>query len=379
MKKYLLTIILLSIYGCASSPITPAKNNLSDDNNVTTQEQRNLIFNGLKTLPNNTEVAIALIENGEVGYFGTKREEDSLNYSKNNNGVFEIGSITKVFTATLLADSVVNGKISLDDKINKYIKVPIKGDTQISFKELANHTSGLPRMPSNFSMLSVVLNPSNPFKSYDTEKLEQYLTKHVKLSSEPGEKLEYSNIGMAALAYALCHVETEGCPNLNENYHTLLETRIFSKYDMRNSTTKWRDVEHKLVKGRNGKGEETVNMDIAAFAGAGAILSTVEDLTKFTLAQFDPLNEVLALTRVKTFTVNERSSVSLGWGQGLLNDEFGENWYAHNGGTGGYSSSIVIDPKTKNGVVILSNISTFYKDSWEITKLSHELMNTIER
>ena len=73
-------------------------------------------------------------------------------YLNNYQSIFEIGSITKVFTANLLAKAVIDNKVKLNENINDYLNIKFKNDISISFKSLANHTSGLPRMPTNFEV-----------------------------------------------------------------------------------------------------------------------------------------------------------------------------------------------------------------------------------
>jgi CubicO group peptidase (beta-lactamase class C family) len=112
-------------------------------------------------------------------------------------------------------------------------------------------------------------------------------------------------------------------------------------------------------------------------AGAGGILSTAEDLSKFVIAQFNPSNKALELTRQKTFEINDTMDIVSGWH--LLKSQSKNIWYWHNGGTGGYSSSMVFDEKTKNGIIILSNVSAFNPNMENIDKLCFELMKTLAK
>ncbi len=99
-----------------------------------------------------------------IKFYGIKRVNDSIITIDNHNSVSEIGSITKVFTSILLSNFVIDKKIELDDKINNYINISLKNNTKISFKQLANHTSGLPRLPSNLNL--ALVNPENPYQEY---------------------------------------------------------------------------------------------------------------------------------------------------------------------------------------------------------------------
>ena len=143
---------------------------------------------------------------------------------------------------------------------------------------------------------------------------------------------------------------------------------------MQNSTTDINKIKGKLVKGLNNEGSEVPNWEFSVLAGAGGILSTTKDLSKFVIAQFDCSNKELKLTRKKTSEVNENMDIGLGWH--LLKSQSKNIWYWHSGGTGGYSSSMVFDEKTKNSIIILSNISAFNPKMGNIDKLCFELMKT---
>lgn len=137
---------------------------------------------------------------------------------------------------------------------------------------------------------------------------------------------------------------------------------------MTTSTTKRENVEGLIIKGLDVSGKKVPNQDLNALAGAGAILSTVEDLSKFAAAQFDNTNKKLKLTRTKTVTINSISDYGLGWE--IINRTSGNIWYKHNGGTGGYSSSIIVDSTNKNTIITLSNTSSYSIRSSIINDLS---------
>ena len=168
------------------------------------------------------------------------------------------------------------------------------------------------------------------------------------MQNEPGKASEYSNLGAAVLGYVLSKID-------QRSYEEMLHARILTPYEMGSTTTNRALIEEKLVTGINNAGEDVPNWDMAAFVGAGGILSTVSDLSKFALAQFDTAETALALTRKPFFTINDNYSMGLGWS--VIQTESGDTWNWHNGGTGGYTSSMIIDVKKRNGVIVLSNIS----------------------
>ena len=340
-------------------------NNLTIKSGIITQKQSEIIFENAKIFPNHTQISIAIIKDGKVNYYGIHNKNDTISTVIDQKSVFEIGSISKVFTSTILANFVIDEKINLNDNINGYLKTSFNNDTEISFINLANHTSGLPRLPSNLDLTKV--NPENPYKEYKEKELEEYLTKHLELLNK--EKYQYSNLGAGLLGYTLSKIE-------NTTYENLLQNKIFSKFNMYNSTSDINKIKGNLVKGLNNEGNDVPNWELSVLAGAGAIFSTVEDLSQFAISQFDNSNKELKLTRKKTFEVNENMDIGLGWH--ILKSQSKNFWYWHNGGTGGYSSSMVIDENTKNGIIILSNVSAFNPNKGNIDKLCFKLMKTIE-
>lgn len=366
MKEFLTIIIILIISGCSNAQIQQAENGLVNANTQLTAEQTELVYEKTRLFPNNTQVSLALIDNGEVKFLGIKRLNDTIQQVENQNKVFEIGSISKVFTATLLATFVVNGKLGLDYSIQKFFDFKMNADQEITFKELANHTSGLPRLPSNLNLL--IADPNNPYKNYDAEKLKQYLTEEMEVQQLPGTKFEYSNLGAGLLGYILANYS-------NSTYHELLENFIFSKYGMFSSTANREKIKGELVKGLDKDGNETSNWDLNVLVGAGGILSSTEDLSKFALAQFNPENEELVLTQQPTYTISDRMKIGLGWH--MVKMSFGNEVIWHNGGTGGYTSSVAIDLKNKSGVIILSNVSAFSEKTGNIDDLCFGLIDTM--
>ena len=362
--NYLFLITLILFYSCNQN-IKPAVNNLTSNSNRVSIEQSDLIFQNSKIFPNNTQFSISIIENGKIQFIGIKRENDTIFKTENHKNVFEIGSLTKIFTSTILSNFVIEKKIKLDDKINDYIKIPLKNNVEISFKQLANHTSGLPKMPSNLEYLD----KKNKFKDYNTSKLEEFLQNDLELSFTPGEQSSYSNIGVGILGYTLGKIS-------NNNYQELLNKYIFSKYGMNNTSTNRRTLSKKLIKGLNTNGQETSNWDLASLTPAGGILSSVEDLSKFAVAQFNLQNKDLILTQQKTFEIDNNTEQGLGW---RIESSSYNKWHCHNGRTGGYTSSISLDIENKNGVIILSNISTIGNENKKhIVNLCSELLKTLK-
>ena len=369
MKKYLTALVGLLLSSCSNPQTTIAENGIAVSNNAINKKQSELIFDNTKSFPNNTQLSLALIKNGEIEFIGIGKINDTIKLIENYKDVFEIGSMTKVFTATLLSNFINDQKLKLDDNIQDYLDFKINAENDITFKELANHTSGLPRDPSNLFNQITGFDESNPLNHYNKEKLKDYLTKDVELNQEPETKYEYSNLGSGILGFELASIS-------KTSYESLLQEKIFTKYKMESSTSQRKNIQSELVKGLKPNGKIAPNWDFDVLAGAGAILSTVEDLSKFALAQFDKENNELTLTQKPTFRVDDNMQIGLGWH--ILNMENGRELIWHNGGTAGYTSSMGLDIENKNGIIILSNVSAYNEKMGNIDQLLFDLIETLD-
>jgi CubicO group peptidase (beta-lactamase class C family) len=324
------------------------------------KEIAEIIFSQSEDFPNNTQLSIAMIENGETSYYGIIKENDTLKPTENQKKIFEIGSITKVFTSTILASLVENKKINLTDEINSIYPFAFKDNIKINFESLANHTSGLSRLPENLDLSNEI----NPYKNYGKPEIEQYLKNLLKLGNKT---YSYSNLGTGLLGYTLGLSQ-------KTTFQNLLKKIIFDKYKMKNSFTSSQNLGNNLIKGMNKKGEIVSNWDFDVLFGAGGILSTTKDLVLFANAHFNPKNKELELTRKTTFEIKGNTKIGLGWHK--LESENGKTLLWHNGGTGGYSSSIIMKVEEKTAVIILSNVADI---NVQIDALSYDLINKMNK
>ncbi len=330
--------------------------------------QANLILENAKVFPNKTQFSIALISDSATIFVGLEKRNDTLISVENRNADYEIGSVTMLFTSTLLADFVINGKLALTDSLSDYLPVSLKDSLEITFGELANHTSGLPLVPTKM-LIKSLFKMDNPYQDFDDAKMSAYLQSGIELDATPGTSFAYSNLGMGVLGYSLSMVG-------QEPFGKLLQSRIFKHYNLNNTTIIRADVQDSLVAGLNKNGKKATNWDMAAMAGAGGVISTASDLSKFAKAQFNPNDKVLALTRKVTFTIDQKKSIGLGWK--ILQNDDGSAWLTQSGGTGGYSASVVVDTLSHTAVIVLSNVSASndYKDN--IETMCFGLMKTLK-
>lgn len=325
-------------------------------------EIKSLLLEKLSNFPNNTQISFATMKNKKVNYYGIKIENDKIIDVNNKKKIFEIGSITKVFSSILLANFILDKKVKLDDNINQYLDFKLKNDTKITFKSLANHTSGLPRIPTNLDINNT--NISNPYANYTEKELKDYLQNELELA--PEKSYAYSNLGSALIPYVLSKIDKK---EIKQLYHTY----IFDKYYMTN-TTCYETEDLDIVKGIDEIGNEVSNWDFDVLFGAGGILSCVEDMSIFLQSLRNEDNKELRLTLEETYS-DENTSIGLAW-HTVQFKGITFNW--HNGGTGGYTSSMAFDENTNNGVIILTNISSFHPNKNLIDEFCFELMNQLK-
>ena len=264
------------------------------------------------------------------------------------NSVFEIGSISKVFTSTVLAELVQEGKVRLDDQAQKYlpatVHLPTRNGKAITLGNLAMQNSGLPRMPSNFKPAD----PANPYADYTVQQMYEFLSSY-QLTRDPGAEFEYSNLGVGLLGHILSRVT-------GSSYEEMERQRVWTPLGMTNTAitfTPW--MKAHLAVGHDPQGSVTSNWDVPTLAGAGAIRSTTNDMLKFLDANLHP--ERGALQRAMAFAHEQRApagnmGIGLNW---LILHAGPDTIIWHNGGTGGYHTFIGFEPSRKTGVVVMTN------------------------
>jgi serine-type D-Ala-D-Ala carboxypeptidase/endopeptidase len=185
-----------AIGGAATVEIAPRANTLSDS------EIRAILINRIDVQKQGIGIVVGIIEphKRRVVVYGSLEKGDPR--SLDGDTLFEIGSITKVFTALIAADMAQRDELRLDDPIAKYlptnVKVPERQGRQITLIDLATHTSGLPRMPENFHPKD----PNNPYADYSLDALYSFLSSH-ELRRDIGIKYVYSNLGFGLLGLGL--------------------------------------------------------------------------------------------------------------------------------------------------------------------------------
>jgi CubicO group peptidase (beta-lactamase class C family) len=266
--------------------------------------------------------------------------------------VFEIGSITKVFTSLVLMDMVQKGELAVTDPVAKFLpaeaRVPERNGRKITLQDLATQNSGLPRMPSNFSPKD----PRNPYADYTPERLYAFLSGY-ELTRDIGSQFEYSNLGVGLLGHALSLHE-------GKDYETMLRARVLGPLDMKSTSVSFTpEMKSHLAIGHGPAGEPAANWDLAVLTGAGGIRSTANDMLKFLAANLGYEKTSLAEAMTAQLGIRRPAGgnmeIAYNW---FIQTKNGRSIVWHNGGTGGYRSFAGFNPQARTGVIVLTNIST---------------------
>jgi len=263
--------------------------------------------------------------------------------------IFEIGSITKVFTAILMADMARRGEVSLTDPLASYmpagVTVPARNGKVITLTDVSTHFSGLPRMPGNFTPAD----PKNPYVDYTIEKAFAFLSSYT-LPRDPGASFEYSNYAMGLLGEALAR-------RAHKTYEALLTERVLSPLGMRNTAitlSPW--MKARLAPGHTPFGDTTSNWDIGAMSPAGGLRSNVDDMLTFAAANLNAgstgLGAAMRDAMQPRRLLGDADSIGLNW---IVFRRHGAVLTVHNGGTGGYATFLGLDRANRRAVVVLTN------------------------
>ncbi len=340
IKQFSLVLILITVcFGVKSF----AQENLSDDSiKQIIQQQAEL-----RKIPS---IVVGLIdENGKhiISYGKLNKNEDKL---ADGNTLYEIGSITKVFTSLVLQILADQKELNVNDPISKHlpqsVKSPGRDGKEITLLDLSAQVSGLPRMPSNIAPADV----ANPFADYTPEKLYNFLSSY-QLTRGIGEKYEYSNLGTGLLGHILSL-------KAQTDYETLVKKNICDPLKMKSTfITITPEFKSRLATGYNANGDAVKNWDFSALAGAGAFKSSVNDMLVFLEANLGLIETELLTAIEKTHQFQHDTGVAdldiaMGW---HIWKKFNKHILWHNGGTFGYRTFIGFDKENKKGVVVLTN------------------------
>ncbi|HEY1429556.1 MAG TPA: serine hydrolase [Candidatus Tumulicola sp.] len=265
--------------------------------------------------------------------------------------MFQIGSLTKTFTATLLASMVIDGQVKLDQAVQSVapqgVRIPSYRGQQITFANLAEHNSGLPRLPDNLPVTQ-----NDPYATYTPAMFEQFLSTYT-LTRAPGVKYEYSNAGCGLLGDALAW-------SAGKSYGDLLRSRVLDPLSLANTTmTLTPDQQVRLAPGLTDAGVSAPPWHMGELAAAGALYSDMHDMLAYLQANMSapsgPLGPAMAMAqmpRAADDSPHGESKSGLIW---IVNARNGNTFMT--GETGGYHAFVLFNREASIGIVVLANVA----------------------
>ncbi len=302
-----------------------------------------------------TGIVIGIVQpsGNRIVTYGTMGLDDKRRMD--GDTVFDIGSVTKVMTALLLADMAERGEVALNDPVQKYlpadrVTMPKFEDRAITFADLATHTSGLPLRPTNLSSSD----PDNKYAGYTLDALYAFLSGY-KLTRAPGSGYEYSNVGYGLMGHALA-------ARAAMSWADLVRTRIAAPLGMRDTRLELTDqMKPRAATGYTADLAPAQHWDMGALESAGALHSSTNDLMKLLSAALgitkSPLAPALAAMTAtrRPGGMEPATQIALAWN--IYRDGPHEIAWK-NGNVGGFRTFIGYDAKARRGVVAFANAQT---------------------
>lgn len=281
--------------------------------------------------------AVAVVDGDDVRVAFVGADEDTA---------FEIGSVTKTFTGLLLAEAVERGEVALDDPIGAYLELGDAPAASATFEELATHRSGLPTFPSDPDWMATVEDGFHSGEDVLDETVPELLDLARSERLPHNAPFQYSNFGTALTGHALAAAA-------GADFATLLEERILDPLGLDGASLPVEDdeVPASLAPGFLADGRPAEPSTLGAFAPAGGIVATVDDLVAYARAVIDgPFADSTAFEPLVEW---DESSMGCFW---ILSAGYDGNEIASHGGlTAGFGSSLMVDRTAGRAVIVLSN------------------------
>ena len=289
-------------------------------------------------------IFVGILNNGEKHFFNAGFADPGKQMPFDSATLFEIGSITKTFTAYVLTAVLMENKISDTDPIIKYLPDSVQQNKNISntsFLSLMNHTSGLPRLPGNMKITNI----RQPYVNYTEADLFAYLKK---CEPKPDGKSSYSNLG-AGLAGVLAE-RIAGKP-----YNELVEKYIIVPFNMRPHGIPF-NVENKS-QGYFAKDDKVEYWNMNVLAPAGALKCSANEILRYLQHMSFPgsANSKAIVDKLTTQTVSLSPAVGVGRGWHIFTAANQDTVYWHNGGTYGFSSFCEFTKDKSKAVIVVIN------------------------
>ncbi len=303
-------------------------------------------------------IAVALIlPNGETRFVAAGDSGNASRPKIDEDTIFEIGSITKTFTATLLAQMVARGEVSLNDPLRKFapegVQMQMPGTGDATLEQLSTHTSGLPRLPVNVQFMKWrLLDWSNPYAHYSKSMLWANAATETLDNAKKG-KADYSNYGVALLGDALGN-------RAGTTWQVLVQEQITKPLKMSaTDTVTAPDFRERLAFGTEANFNRVRHWDSLSMGACGALRSSTRDMATYIRAQRDGTLAGARVTHEVRAKISERHSSGLGW---VITRKDDDEIIWHNGGTAGFRSFTGFSKKSGIAVVVLANTAADVDD-----------------
>jgi CubicO group peptidase (beta-lactamase class C family) len=294
-------------------------------------------------------MVVVMVDHGRSQIAGFGQLADG--HAPDGKTVFEIGSVTKTFTALLLAEAVQAKTLALDTPVADLLpgfSIPERHGKPITLGLLAEQFSGLPRLPGNLQPADL----GNPYVDYSRDRLKAFLAGY-RLPRDPGAAYEYSNLGFGLLGDALAQ-------RAGLSYGELVQRTVLAPLGMSSTGTALTPaMRTRLAPGHDELGQAAKHWDFGSLAGAGGLLSDGEDMLRYLRANMGelktPLTSAMRLAQAPRRDIGGGDRIGLAW---MIHHAPHGDVVWHNGETGGYSSFIGFTPDGQRGVVILTNATS---------------------
>lgn len=308
-------------------------------------------------------IYVGVLENSHKKYFSAGFADTNSKKQFAPDMLFEIGSITKTFTAYIVLSVLKEHHISETSAIISFLPDSVRKNNSlqfITFKSLLNHTSGLPRLPNN--MNAFVKDPMQPYENYTRENLFSFL-KNYELKADG--KSNYSNLGFGLLG-VLAEIISK------KSYKELLEEKIFKPFNLQRNKQTGKKMQGYF------DGNAVAFWKWNCLKGCGALILNANSMLSYLQNIAKPINhqskQMIDSLTSPTISIDDRIKVGRGWH--MLQEENGETIYWHNGGTYGFSTFAAF-LKNKSAAVIVI-INAFNKNDIS-DDLGIEIMNALSK
>lgn len=349
---------------------------VTTDNPMASDMDRSIDQNFRAYIENTRHIglSIALIDGAKTSFYNYGETNKGNKTLPTENSLYEIGSITKTFTAEVATKLMLDNNISADTPINHLLPADFKQMSfqgqKIELKHLFDHTSGLPRVPDDFESYEG-FEISNPYGNYDYEKLLNFLNNYS-LTRVPGTEYEYSNLGYLLLSTIIEYQSDVSLANHIESFIT--EPLGMNNTHMNMSRIV--DSNPNVMGAYDENGIHSRYWTWSIWEGIGGQYSNLVDLERFVRAHFNSFNsneelkEVIAINTTESYS-NELFSVGRAWHIVKSN---GNEIINHAGGTGGFGSVVLIEPHKEKAIIVLANN---FNSAATLQEISLSLMNDL--